>query len=69
MLKEAFGQGQELVLFVTELTAGPATSWFIESFGCGAYFRHNRELLFDDTHRRIRENIAAVKAAEQEKPL
>ncbi len=68
-LEEAFGQGQELVLFVTELTAGPATSWFIESFGCGAYFRHNRELLFDDTHRRIRENIAAVKAAEQEEPL
>lgn len=65
-LEEAFGQGQELVLFVTELTAGPDTSWFIEQFGCDAYFRHNRELLFDDTRRRIREEIEAVKTAEQE---
>ena len=65
-LEETFGQGQELVLFVTELTAGPDTSWFIESFGCDAYFRHNRELLFDDTRHRIREEIQAAKAAEQE---
>ena len=65
-LEETFGQGQELVLFVTELTAGPDTSWFIETFGCDAYFRHNRELLFDDTRRRIREKIEAVQTAEQE---
>ena len=65
-LEETFGQGQELVIFVTELTAGPDTSWFIETFGCDAYFRHNRELLFDDTRHRIREKIEAVKAAEQE---
>lgn len=65
-LEEAFGQGQELVLFVTELTAYADTSWFIETFGCDAYFRHNRELLFDDTRRRIREKIEAVKTAEQE---
>jgi hypothetical protein len=54
------------VLFVTELTAGADTSWFIEQFGCDAYFRHNRELLFDDSQRRIREEIIAAKAAEQE---
>lgn len=65
-LEETFGQGQELVIFVTELTAGPDTSWFIETFGCDAYFRHNRELLFDDTRHRIREEIIAAKAAEQE---
>ena len=65
-LEETFGQGQELVLFVTELTAGPDTSWFIESFGCDAYFRHNRELLFDDTRTRIQKDIAAAKAAGQE---
>lgn len=65
-LEETFGQGQELVLFVTELTAGPDTSWLIETFGCDAYFRHNRELLFDGTRRRIQEEIFAAKAAEQE---
>lgn len=59
-LEETFGQGQELVIFVTEVTAGYDASWFVENFGCDAYFRHNRELLFDDTRRRIREEIAAA---------
>ena len=65
-LEQTFGQDQELVLFVTEVTAGYDTSWFVENFGCDAYFRHNRELLFDDTRHRIREEIAAAKAAEKE---
>ena len=64
-LEETFGDSQELVIFVTEITAGYDTSWFVENFGCDAYFRHNRELLFDDTRHRIREEIAAAKAAEQ----
>lgn len=66
-LEQTFGQDQELVLFVTEITAGPATSWFVENFGCDAYFRYNRELLFDDARHRIREEIAAARAAEREK--
>ena len=65
-LEETFGDSQELVIFVTEITAGYDTSWFVENFGCDAYFRHNRELLFDDTRHRIREEIAAARAAEQE---
>ena len=60
-LEETFGAGQELVLFVTEITAGYDTSWFVENFGCDAYFRHNRELLFDDSRRRIAEDIAAAR--------
>lgn len=67
-LEQAFGQTQELVLFVTEVTAGYDTSWFVENFGCDAYFRHNKELLFDDTRHRIRADIAAAKAAEKEEP-
>ena len=65
-LEITFGDSQELVIFVTEITAGYDTSWFVEQFGCDAYYRHNRELLFDDTRHRIREEIAAAKAAEQE---
>ncbi|MPM87982.1 hypothetical protein SDC9_135083 [bioreactor metagenome] len=61
-LEETFGDSQELVIFVTEITAGYDTSWFVEHFGCDAYFRHNRELLFDDSRRRIREEIAAERA-------
>ncbi|MBR6500306.1 MAG: ATPase, partial [Firmicutes bacterium] len=63
-LEETFDQSQELVMFVTEITAGHDTSWFVEHFGCDAYFRHNRELLFDETQNRIREQIAAAKTME-----
>ena len=60
-LGSAAGEGQEMVLFVTELTAGYDTSWFVENFGCEAYFRHNRELLLDETHERILREIADTK--------
>ncbi len=65
-LEETFGQSQELVIFVTEVTAGYDTSWFVENFGCEAYFRHNRELLFDDTRRRICGEIRAARAENEE---
>jgi len=61
-LEETFAQGQELVMFVTEVTAGYDTSWFVENFGCDAYYRHNRELFFDATQKRISDSIAAAKA-------
>jgi NADH dehydrogenase/NADH:ubiquinone oxidoreductase subunit G len=56
-LEEAVGPSQELVLFVTEITAGFDTSWFVGEFGCDAYFRHNRELLFDETRRSILDRL------------
>ena len=62
LLEETFMQGQELVMFVTEVTAGYDTSWFVENFGCDAYYRHNRELFFDATQKRISDSIAAAKA-------
>lgn len=61
-LEQTFGDSQELVLFVTEITAGFNTSWFVEHFGCDAYFRHNKELLFDDTRHRIQADILAAKS-------
>ena len=57
-LEETFSQGQELVMFVTEVTAGYDTSWFVENFDCEAYYRHNQALFFDATQSRIREQIA-----------
>lgn len=56
-LENAVGPSQELVLFVTEITAGYDTSWFVAEFGCDAYFRHNRELLFDETRQSILDRL------------
>ena len=52
-LETAVGASQELVLFVTEITAGFDTSWFVSEFGCEAYFRNNRDLLFDETRQNL----------------
>ncbi|MBR6738518.1 MAG: AAA family ATPase [Oscillospiraceae bacterium] len=60
-LEDAFGDSQELVIFVTEITAGYDTAWFVENFGCDAYFRHNRDLLFDEVRHRIREDIKELR--------
>ena len=57
-LEDAVGPSQELVLFVTEITAGYDTSWFVGEFGCDAYFRHNRELLFDVTRQNIIDRLS-----------
>ena len=56
-LERAVGQGQEIVLFVTDLTASENCSWYISQFGCEAYYRHNSELLINDTRNRIVEEI------------
>ena len=60
-LEETFEQGQELVMFVTEVTAGYDTSWFVETFGCEASYRYNKELFFEAGQNRIRESIAAIR--------
>ena len=60
-LEASVGQRQEMVIFVTQITAGFDTSWFVENFGCDAYYRHNRELLFDDVEQRIRGEIQAAR--------
>ena len=56
-LEQAVGQSQELILFVTEITAGYDTAWYVGEFGCDAYFRHNRELLFDETRQSILDRL------------
>ena len=35
-----------MLILVTELTASPDISRFISLYGCDAYYRHNKELLF-----------------------
>ena len=65
-LEEAFGDSQEVVMFTTMLTSNADTSLFIENFGCEPYYRHNKELLFDDTRSRITKEILDAKKAPAE---
>lgn len=43
-MEEAFGQGEEMVVFVTELTMDPSASRFITEKGCDRYFKYNQSL-------------------------
>lgn len=44
--EEAFGDGQEMLILVTELSLNPITSFFIAHYGCEKHFAHNKDLLF-----------------------
>ena len=59
-LEKSIGPSQEMVIFVTEITAGFDSSWFVENFGCDAYFRNNSQLLFDDRRHSILDKIASA---------
>lgn len=56
-LDKVYPDGQETVIFVTELTANRYTSRFISTYGCDEYFAHNKELLFYDRQQEIAEQI------------
>ncbi|MCI8464488.1 MAG: AAA family ATPase [Lachnospiraceae bacterium] len=60
-LEAAFGEGQELILFATELTAGFFSAWFIRENGCDRYYKYNRGLLFAERQQAIHEKIEAAK--------
>ncbi len=52
-------------MFATELTANFYTSWFLQNFGCEAYLRHKRALLFDDTQSSILVQIGQARAQDR----
>ena len=51
--EDVFPDGQELLILVTELTISYYGARFISRYGCDAYFRHNRELLFYERQKEI----------------
>ena len=44
--EDAFDEGQEMLILVTELTISRYAARFISRYGCPEYFAHNKELLF-----------------------
>lgn len=56
-LEEAFGEGQEILLFVTELTENFWTSQYIAKFGCEKYLQHNKDLMFFERQVQLAQEI------------
>lgn len=51
--EEVFGEGQEVLILVTELTMNYHTARFISRFGSAEYFAHNKELLFYERQKEL----------------
>ncbi len=51
--ENAFGDGQEMLILVTELTINYYCAWFINQYGCKEYFTHNKDLLLYERRNEI----------------
>ena len=52
-----WGEGKEMLMMATELTADPDSVSFISIYGCDEYFRHNKGLLLDERDIEIKKQI------------
>lgn len=59
--EEAFADGDELLLFVTELTVHYDTARFIGHYGCDKYYLYNKELQFEARQKDILKRVNAIK--------
>ncbi len=53
LMEAAFGESQEMVVFVTALNTGYYSVRFLQEYECERYYRYNRQLLFDSQEREI----------------
>ena len=60
-LEAAFGDSQEMVIFLTGLNMSEAAVAFLQTTECERYERYNKRLLFNESDREIRDEIARLK--------
>ena len=58
--EEVFGEGQEMLILVTELSISYYGANFISRYGCKEYFAHNKELLFYERQKAIIEEMEGM---------
>ena len=56
----AFGDGQELMILVTELTIHPHSARFISRYGCPEYYSHNKNLLLQERQKELLSEIDQI---------
>lgn len=59
-LEQAFGEGQEMVVFVTELNTNPYSVQFINENGSAGYYRYNKKLLFEEEQHNILQELDKI---------
>ena len=56
----AFGASQEMTIFITELNMNAYSVKFLQEYQCDRYYQYNKQLVFDETDRNIRNRIERV---------
>ena len=62
--EKVFGEGQEILIIVTELTSSADAAGFISQYGSPGYFRHNKELLFYERQIKVISEIDAIEGSD-----
>lgn len=57
---QAFEEGNEMLVLVTELTVGDMTSRYISMFGCEDYHKYNKLLMVSDRQQEMRDEISKM---------
>ena len=56
-MEGAFGNSQEMVMFMTELNSNAGSVAFLQETECERYYQYNKELLFDDKRKKLLERM------------
>lgn len=59
-VEKAFGESQEMVVFITELNASHYALWFISENGCDKYYKYNQGLLLGERQQMIMADIQNI---------
>ena len=59
-VENAFVEGNEMLILVTELTVNHSSSRYISQFGCDAYQRHNESLMLSERQSLLKEEVEAL---------
>ena len=58
-MEAAFGDSQEMVIFVTNLNTSGYCVHFLQEYECERYYQYNKKLLFEDREGELKERISA----------
>lgn len=56
-MEGAFGNSQEMVMFITELNSNANSVAFLQETECERYYQYNKELLFEDKRKKLLERM------------
>jgi len=63
--ENAFGEGREILILVTELAADPSCAKFISDYGCEEYYKYDKKLMFYEHRLKVIDEIQSLSENEQ----